>query len=40
MYMTVAGRGVLVINAHKVAGDLLERRGHIYSDRPRLISKC
>jgi len=39
MYLTVGGQGILVINTHRVAADLLERRGHIYSDRPRMISK-
>ena len=39
MYLTVAGQGILVINTHRVAADLLDRRGHIYSDRPRMISK-
>ena len=39
MYITAAGTGILVLNSHKAATDLLERRGHIYSDRPRLISE-
>ena len=39
-YFTVAGQGVLVLNTRGAAADLLERRGHIYSDRPRMISKC
>ena len=39
MYLTVAGQGILVINTHRVAADLLDRRGHIYSDRPRFISE-
>ena len=39
MYITAAGTGMLVLNSHKAANDLLERRAHIYSDRPRLISK-
>ena len=40
MYITAAGTGMLVLNSHKAANDLLDRRGHIYSDRPRMISKC
>jgi hypothetical protein len=40
MYLTVGGQGILVLNTHRVAADLLDRRGHIYSDRPRMISKC
>jgi len=39
VYVTVGGQGILVLNTHKVAGDLLDRRGNIYSDRPRMISK-
>ena len=39
VYLTVAGQGILVLNTHQVAADLLDRRGHIYSDRPRMISK-
>ena len=35
VYLTVAGQGILVLNTHQVATDLLDRRGHIYSDRPR-----
>jgi hypothetical protein len=37
MYITVAGTGILVLNSHKAATELLEHRGHIYSDRPRFI---
>ena len=40
MYLTVGGQGILVLNTHRVAADLLDRRGHIYSGRPRMISKC
>ena len=40
VYLTVGGQGILVLNTHQVAVDLLDRRGHIYSDRPRMISKC
>ena len=37
--MSIAGHDILVLNTNKVAADLLDRRGVIYSDRPRLISK-
>ena len=40
MYLTVGGQGILVLNTHRVAADLLDRRGHNYSDRPRMISEC
>jgi len=40
VYLTVGGQGILVLNTHRVTADLLDRRGHIYSDRPRLISEC
>ena len=39
VYLTVGSQGILVLNTHKVAADLLDRRGHIYSDRPRMISE-
>ncbi|KAH9168149.1 cytochrome P450 [Lactarius sanguifluus] len=38
MYLSVFGKGVLVINSQRVAVDLLEKRSNIYSDRPRFIS--
>ena len=34
-YLTLGGQGILVLNTHQVAADLLDHRGHIYSDRPR-----
>ena len=37
--MSLAGQKILVLNTHKVAADLLDRRGTIYSDRPQFISK-
>ena len=40
VYLTVGGQGILVLNTHQAAADLLDRRGHIYSDRPRMNSKC
>ena len=36
----VGGQGILFLNTHQVAAGLLDHRGHIYSDRPRIISKC
>jgi len=36
----MGGQGILILNTHLVTTDLLDRRGHIYSDRPRMISKC
>ncbi|KAF5343048.1 hypothetical protein D9758_011153 [Tetrapyrgos nigripes] len=35
--LNLAGQTVVVLNSHKVAGDLLDRRSAIYSDRPRFI---
>ena len=37
--MSIVGQNILVLNTNKVAADLLDRRGGIYSGRPRLISK-
>ena len=38
MYITAAGQGLLVLNSHKAANDLLDRRANNYSGRPRMIS--
>ncbi len=38
MYVSVFGKGILVINSQRVAIDLLERRSNIYFDRLRYIS--
>ncbi|KAK7443505.1 hypothetical protein VKT23_015677 [Stygiomarasmius scandens] len=35
--LNLLGQTVIVLNNHKVAGDLLDRRSTIYSDRPRFI---
>ncbi|KAJ3847214.1 cytochrome P450 [Lentinula lateritia] len=35
--INVAGQSIVIMNTHKVASDLLDRRGPIYSDRPRFI---
>jgi hypothetical protein len=37
IYLNAAGQPIVVLNTHKVAGDLLNRRSRIYSDRPRNI---
>ena len=34
-----AGQGILALNTHQAAADLLDRRGNVYSDRPRMITK-
>ena len=40
IYLDVAGQPIVICNSHKVAGDLLDRRSRIYSDRPRSIVAC
>ena len=40
MYLNALGQHIVVMNSHKVAGDLLDRRSIIYSDRPRNIVAC
>lgn len=37
VYLNVAGQPLVVLNTHKAAADLLDRRASIYSDRPRNI---
>jgi cytochrome P450 len=37
IFLTALGQPVLVLNSHKAAADLLDRRSAIYSDRPRNI---
>jgi hypothetical protein len=39
VHINVAGQDIVVLNSHKVAADLLDRRGPIYSNRPRWIGK-
>jgi len=34
-YLSVAGVPILIVNSHRIALDLLEKRGQIYSGRPR-----
>ncbi|KAF5343051.1 hypothetical protein D9758_011135 [Tetrapyrgos nigripes] len=36
-HLNMAGQPVIVLNSNEAALELLERRSHIYSDRPRLI---
>lgn len=38
MYISVLGKGLLIINSHRVAVDLLEKRSNISSNRPHYIS--
>ena len=40
IYFHAAGQPIVVLNSHKVAGDLLDRRSMTYSDRPRNIVAC
>jgi hypothetical protein len=37
VYLTALGQPILVIHGLKAASELLDRRAHIYSSRPRLI---
>ncbi|RPD65433.1 cytochrome P450 [Lentinus tigrinus ALCF2SS1-6] len=37
VYLHVFGQGLLFLNTYEVAIDLLERKGSIYSDKPRLV---
>ena len=38
MSLKVLGQTIVILNSHKAARDLLEKRGTIYSDRPALPS--
>ncbi|EGO02936.1 hypothetical protein SERLA73DRAFT_70421 [Serpula lacrymans var. lacrymans S7.3] len=38
VYVQIFGRGVLVLNSIRAVNDLLEKRGSIYSDRPRQVA--
>ena len=38
MCVSALGQGVLIVNSHRVAIDLLEKRFNIYWDRPRYVS--
>ncbi|KAI9444588.1 cytochrome P450 [Lactarius indigo] len=37
MYLSALGQPILVLNSLKVASELLDRRGNLYSGRPRMI---
>ena len=37
VYLNALGQPILVIHSLKTAAELLDRRAHIYSSRPRLI---
>lgn len=39
MYIKSVGKGILVLNSHSAAVDLLDRRGGNYSDRQTFIGK-
>jgi len=36
-YLKVLGQPLIILNSHKACKDLLEKRGSIYSSRPRLV---
>ena len=36
-YLNVAGSPILIVNSHRVGLDLLEKRGQMYSGRPRSV---
>jgi len=40
IYLNAAGQPMVVLNSHRVASDLLDRRSAIYSDRPQNIVAC
>ena len=40
IYLHAAGQPIVVLNSHKVARDLLDRRSMTYSDRPGNIVAC
>ncbi|THU98256.1 cytochrome P450 [Dendrothele bispora CBS 962.96] len=37
VYISVGNQGILIVNSHKAAVDLLDQRAHIYNNRPRFI---
>ncbi|KAH9919494.1 cytochrome P450 [Epithele typhae] len=37
VYLNIFGQGILFINTHDAAVDLLEKRGAIYSDKPKMV---
>ncbi|KAJ7761534.1 hypothetical protein DFH07DRAFT_739985 [Mycena maculata] len=34
VYARVLGKHIIIVNSHKTASDLFDKRSHIYSDRP------
>lgn len=36
VYLNVFGQGILFVNTYEAAVDLLEKRGAIYSDKPKM----
>ena len=37
VYLHVFGQGLLFVNSYEAAVDLLEKRGAIYSDKPKMV---
>ncbi|KAJ8082135.1 hypothetical protein PM082_007982 [Marasmius tenuissimus] len=37
VYITAGNQGILILNSHKAATELLDRKAHIYNSRPRFI---
>lgn len=37
VYVKVLNKAILAINSFDIARDLMEKRGAIYSDRPRMV---
>ena len=37
VYLNVFGQGLLFVNSYEAAVDLLEKRGAIYSDKPKMV---
>lgn len=37
VYLNIFGQGILFVNTHEAAVDLLEKRGAIYSDKPKMV---
>ena len=37
VYLNVCGQGILFVNTYDAAVDLLEKRGAIYSDKPKMV---
>ena len=37
MYIHVFGQGLVFLNTHEAASELLDKKGSIYSDKPALV---